>query len=76
MQIGVVMALAGIAFLFLYHKIGGATPLLGLGTLAIALGVGFMISAGLAWALANKLGIVQLTPAGHNGASSDHRTDF
>ena len=76
MQIGVVMTLAGIALLFLYYKIGGATPLLGLGTLAIALGLGFMISAGLAWALANKLGIVQLTPAGQNGASSDHRTDF
>ena len=70
LQIGAVMTLAGFGFLYLHHDVGGSIPLLGLGTLAIALGFGFMISAGLAWVVARRLGIME--PAGAHGDASIH----
>ena len=58
LQIGVVGTLAGLAFLYLHRSIADSTPLLGLGVLVLALGLGFIISAGIAWFLAERLGIL------------------
>ncbi len=58
LQIGVVATLAGLAFLYLHGSIADSTPLLGLGVLVLALGLGFIISAGIAWFLAERLGIL------------------
>lgn len=71
LQIGAVMTLAGCGFLYLQHDVGGSIPLLGLGTLAVALGLGFMISAGLAWVLARRIGI--LGPASGQAEAPIHQ---
>lgn len=73
LQIGSVMTVAGLGFLFLHRNVGGSTPLLGIGTLAVALGIGFMISAGIAWVLANRMGIINPASA-HGDASVHHET--
>jgi hypothetical protein len=71
LQIGSVMTLAGFGFLYLKHDVGESIPLLGLGTLAVALGLGFMISAGLAWVMARRLGIMGQA-GGQNDGSIHH----
>jgi hypothetical protein len=59
LQIGVVMVLLGIGFLLLrnvradYH-----TPMLVLGVVTLMPGVGFILSSGLTWALAGRLGLM------------------
>lgn len=68
LQIGAVMTLGGLGFLYLQHDVGGSIPLLGLGTLAVALGLGFMISAGLAWIMARRLGIMGEAGAQNEGS--------
>lgn len=59
LQIGVVSTLIGIGFLILRHSIAhSSTQLLAFGILFLMLGIGFIISAGLTWALAGKLGLM------------------
>lgn len=59
LQLGVVLALVGIGFLYLRSSVpDAATALLVFGVLALMLGIGFMISAGLSWALARHLGLL------------------
>jgi hypothetical protein len=58
LQLGIVSTLAGISLLFIkgYFKDSGA--LLFVGTMALALGIGFIISAGVSWLLAQRLGLI------------------
>ena len=57
LQLGAVLMLVGTGFLFLRSRvdIDSQTPLLILGTLGLMLGIGFIISAGLAFFLARHL---------------------
>src|SRR5215471_5760201 len=59
LQIGVVMTLLGLGLIVLRHSISeGATPLLVFGTIVLMPGLGFIISAGITWALARRLGLM------------------
>jgi len=58
LHFGIVSTLAGIGMLFIkgYYNDNGA--LLLLGTLALMLGLGLVISAGISWILARRLGLI------------------
>jgi hypothetical protein len=58
LQFGIVSTLAGIGMLFIkgYYNDNGA--LLLLGTLALMLGLGLVLSAGISWILARRLGLI------------------
>jgi len=59
LQIGVVMTLLGIGLLFLRHSLSdGGDVLLVIGTVVLMPGLGFIISAGITWALARHLGLM------------------
>lgn len=59
LQIGIVLTLVGFGFMYLRHSLTqGTTPLLIFGTLALTVGVGFIISAGVTWFLAQHLGLM------------------
>ena len=60
LQLGVVLMLVGMGFLFLRSRveIDSQTPMLILGTLGLMLGIGFIISAGLAFFLARHLDLL------------------
>ncbi|HEX8710576.1 MAG TPA: hypothetical protein VF730_01800 [Terracidiphilus sp.] len=66
-QVGIVMVLLGIGLLLLRNA-GPDTnvPMLVLGTVILMPGIGFILSAGIAWALAGRLGLMPRA-AGHNG---------
>jgi hypothetical protein len=58
-QIGVVLVLLGIGFLLLRHaRPEMDTPMLVLGTVILMPGIGFIISAGITWVLATRLGLM------------------
>lgn len=58
-QAGVVVVLVGVALLWLQNQIpDGAQPLLVFGTLALALGIGLVLSAGLSYVLAKSFGLL------------------
>jgi hypothetical protein len=59
LQIGVVMTLLGIGLLSLRHSVpDGSEALLVIGTVVLMPGLGFIISAGITWALARHLGLM------------------
>lgn len=59
LQIGIVMALLGLGLIMLRHSISeGATALLIFGTIILMPGLGFIISAGITWILAWRLGLM------------------
>ena len=59
LQIGIVLTLVGSGFLYLRHTLTqGTVPMLVFGTLALTVGIGFIISAGVTWALAQHLGLM------------------
>lgn len=59
LQIGIVMALLGMGLVLLRHSVpDAAAPLLVLGTVVLMPGLGFIISAGITWALARRLGLM------------------
>ncbi len=59
LQIGIVLTLLGAGFLSLSRTLPQATtPLHVLGTLTLTLGAGFIISAGVTWVLAARLGLM------------------
>jgi hypothetical protein len=64
-QIGVVLVLLGIGF-FLLRNAGPdyQTPMTVLGTLILMPGIGFILSAGITWVLASRLGLM---PPAHTG---------
>lgn len=60
-QAGVIMVLLGMGFFYLRNNLPGTDAqgiLLILGTLALMLGLGFVIAAGLSWALARHFGLL------------------
>jgi len=62
-QVGVVLVLLGIGFLLLRHAGPELdTPMLVLGTVTLMPGIGFIISAGITWALASRLGLMPARP--------------
>ena len=60
LQFGAVLTLVGFGFLFLRSRVevDSQTPMLVLGTLGLMLGIGFIISAGLAFFLARHLDLL------------------
>jgi hypothetical protein len=59
LQIGVVMTLLGLGLIALRHSVSDTgTPLLVLGTVILMPGLGFIISAGITWVLAKRLGLM------------------
>lgn len=59
MQIGVVMVLLGIGLLFLRNTGSDMRiPMLVLGTVVLMPGLGFILSAGITWVLAGRLGLI------------------
>lgn len=59
LQVGVVMVLLGIGFLLLRNAgPDTSTPMLVLGTLILMPGIGFILSAGITWVLAARLGLM------------------
>jgi hypothetical protein len=67
LQIGVVLVLLGVGFFLLRNvRIEMHDPMLVLGTVALMPGVGFIISAGITWILAGRLGMIPEGPASSN----------
>jgi hypothetical protein len=59
LQIGVVLVLLGIGLLFLRHAGPDMDiPMLVFGTVALMPGLGFILSAGITWVLAGRLGLI------------------
>jgi hypothetical protein len=59
LQIGLVLSLLGVGLIVLRHSIPeAAAPLLVLGVVALMPGLGFILSAGITWALAGRLGLM------------------
>jgi hypothetical protein len=80
MQVGVVLALVGTGFFYLRSNIPGTNAtamLLILGTIALMLGLGFIIAAGLSWALAWHFGLLprraSANPQGNQGIDTIER---
>lgn len=72
LQIGVVMTLLGIGLILQRHSIPDAAPaLLILGTIILMPGLGFIISAGITWILAWRLGLM---PNQNPHSETDNRT--
>jgi hypothetical protein len=70
-QIGVVLVLLGIGFLLLRHaRPDMDTPMLVLGTVILMPGIGFIISAGITWVLAARLGLMPPRPEHPYGATA------
>jgi len=77
LQAGIVMVLLGIGLLTLRHAGPDMdTPMLFFGTVVLMPGIGFIISAGVSWLLAARLGLMPADPAAQSrydaplGASS------
>jgi hypothetical protein len=67
LQIGVVLVLLGVGFFLLRNvRIEMHDPMLVLGTIALMPGLGFIISAGVTWILAGRLGLIPESPAAGN----------
>ncbi|SPE18806.1 membrane hypothetical protein [Candidatus Sulfotelmatomonas gaucii] len=70
MQVGVVLTLLGIGLYFLRNAGPDmATPMAVLGTLALMPGIGFILSAGATWAIAQRLGLMP-EKADHDAGTS------
>jgi hypothetical protein len=68
LQVGIVLTLLGIGLLMLRHSLpDAAPPLLVFGTVALMPGLGFILSAGISWFLAGRLGLM---PSGNAGRST------
>ena len=69
LQVGIVMTLLGIGLLLLRNAGPDmATPMAVLGTLALMPGIGFILSAGVTWILAQRLGLMPDKPVAQNEA--------
>ena len=73
LQIGVVLVLLGVGFFLLRHvRTEMYEPMLVLGTVALMPGLGFIISAGITWVLAGRLGLIPENPANGNRLVPPH----
>jgi hypothetical protein len=61
LQAGIVLAVAGLGILFVSGQVIEelAQPIFGLGVLVLALGTGFVVSAGASYVLSRRLGLLQ-----------------
>jgi hypothetical protein len=67
LQIGIVLSLLGCGFLILRHaEADMRIPMLVAGTLFLMPGLGFILSAGITWVLAGRLGLIPENPATAN----------
>lgn len=74
LQIGIVMVLLGIGLLLLRNSSPeNEIPMLTLGTVVLMPGLGFIISAGVTWVLAARLGLMPDNPAAINKSPFDPR---
>ena len=63
LQVGIVLTLLGVGFFLLRHASPDLEiPMLVLGTVALMPGVGFILSAGVTWVLASRLGLMPENP--------------
>jgi hypothetical protein len=68
LQIGVVLTLLGSGFFLLRHANADLEiPMLVLGTAILMPGIGFILSAGITWMLASRLGLMPQSPATSHG---------
>jgi hypothetical protein len=68
LQIGVVLVLLGVGFMLLRHAgTDYDVPMLVLGTIVLMPGIGFILSAGITWLLAARLGL--MPPPGNDSGS-------
>src|ERR1017187_2231325 len=64
----VVLVLLGVGLLFLRHAGPDMdVPMLVLGTVVLMPGIGFILSAGITWVLAGRLGLIPDNPSAANG---------
>ena len=64
LQIGIVLVLLGVGFFMLRNvRVEMHDPMLVFGTIALMPGLGFIISAGITWFLAGRLGLIPDSPA-------------
>ncbi len=71
LQAGIVMVLLGIGLLSLRHAGPDMdAPMLVFGTVVLMPGIGFIISAGVSWLLAEKLGLMPADPAAQSRLDS------
>jgi hypothetical protein len=69
LQIGIVLSLLGLGFLSLRHVHRDMdVPMLLMGTVMLMPGIGFILSAGITWVLAGRLGLMPDADSGHGGA--------
>ena len=78
LQIGIVLVLLGAGFFLLRNVHPDAhEPMLILGTIALMPGLGFILSAGVTWVLAGRLGLMPVNPnkpvGSPNGPHADSR---
>jgi hypothetical protein len=74
LQIGIVLGLLGFGCLFLRRALPeNPTPLLVFGILGLTLGLGFIISAGVTWALAEHLGMIPKSDKADSSLPSSER---
>jgi len=63
LQVGIVLALLGIGFFLIsLGGLGMKTPMVVLGTIFLMPGLGFILSAGVTWVLASRLGLMPANP--------------
>jgi hypothetical protein len=71
LQIGVVLVLLGMGLLLLRHAGPNMNiPMLVTGTVVLMPGLGFILSAGITWVLAGRLGLIPEGPSAASGAIS------
>ena len=68
LQIGIVMVLLGVGLLFLRNAGPDMSiPMMVLGTVVLMPGIGFILSAGITWVLAGRLGLIPESPSPASG---------
>lgn len=76
-QAGLVVMMAGIALRYVSSRVDpdAQQPLFAIGVVALAIGVGFLASAGVAYAISHRLGLFESLPPAPSaaGASAPHR---
>jgi hypothetical protein len=71
LQVGIVMTLLGVGFLLLRNAGPDMPePMLVVGTLLLMPGIGFILSAGVTWVLAQRLGLMPEKEVAQNGAGA------
>ncbi len=76
LQIGIVLLLLGLGFLLLRHtQADMEVPMRVLGVLVLMPGIGFIVSAGITWVLAGRLGLMPEAGNGQRGLTAQDRNE-